>query len=187
MKRTLRARVVGSVSAVALAGGIVAGLTVGAGGGASAVGRRRATFHAGNVTNCAETGFPEHDPGRRRNGASDANVSGVVKTNVGSRSPAGQEVDITCCTAASRSRPSSSRAAPPTTCTRTRRFSAGARSRPALHLAAQPRAATCRRSATGSSATRSSAPEAGSLAVTKVVLPPDGTPVTPLPTATPPR
>lgn len=99
MQRTLRARVVGAVGAVALTVGIAVSVT---GGVAAAADPQpsdnRATFVPGNVTTCAGAGFPDSiQIGSPSNGnASDANVSGVVKTNAGTTQPGqGQEVDIT--------------------------------------------------------------------------------------------
>jgi len=100
MKRaTLRARVVGSVGAIALVAGLTASLTPGAGAAANPQpSDSRATMVAGNVTTCAGAGFAgDIQVGSSSNGnASDANISGVVKTNAGTTQPGvGQEVDIT--------------------------------------------------------------------------------------------
>jgi hypothetical protein len=56
----------------------------------------RATFVAGNVETCAEAGFPSAIRVAGEEGsASDANVSGTVKTNAGSVQPGvGTELDV---------------------------------------------------------------------------------------------
>ncbi|HEU5306105.1 MAG TPA: DUF5979 domain-containing protein [Acidimicrobiia bacterium] len=97
MQRTLRARVVGAASALAL----VAGLTVALAGVATAdsASDPRATFHdAANATTCAQVGFADAvQVGAQGSGsASDANVSGVVSTNSGPiHTGQGQELDVT--------------------------------------------------------------------------------------------
>jgi hypothetical protein len=99
MQRTLRARVVGTVSALALVAGLTASLTVGAGAAPNPQpSDSRATMVSGNVTTCAGAGFAgDIQVGSSSNSnASDANISGVVKTNAGTTQPGtGQEVDIT--------------------------------------------------------------------------------------------
>jgi hypothetical protein len=79
MQRTLRARVVGSVSAVALVAGLTVALTAGTAGAASPS-DDRADFHSGNVVNCGQIGLP-NDTLAFANGTNsidDGNVSGVV-------------------------------------------------------------------------------------------------------------
>jgi len=80
MKRaTLRARVVGSVSAVALVAGLTVALTAGSAGAASPS-DPRADFHGGNVVNCGQIGLPD-DTLAFANGTGsidDGNVSGTV-------------------------------------------------------------------------------------------------------------
>jgi hypothetical protein len=79
MRRTLRARVIGSVSAVALVAGLTVALTAGAAGAASPS-DDRADFHTGNVVNCGQIGLPG-DTLAFANGTDsidDGNVSGVV-------------------------------------------------------------------------------------------------------------
>src|SRR5690348_9478024 len=102
MRRTLRARVIGAAGAVALAAGITAGLTAGAGAAPNpSPSDNRATMVVGNVTTCAGAGFDgDIQVGSSSNtNASDANVSGVVKTNAGSTQPGvGEEVDISLLT-----------------------------------------------------------------------------------------
>src|SRR6478609_260054 len=100
MKRaTLRARVAGSVGAIALVAGLTASVTLGAGAAANPQpSDSRATMVAGNVTTCAGAGLAgDIQVGSSSNGnASDANISGVVKANAGTTQPGvGQEVDIT--------------------------------------------------------------------------------------------
>src|SRR6476646_866382 len=98
MQRTLRARVVTAAATVALATGLAAATTIGTAGAASpSPSDGRATFVAGNVTTCAAAGFPDSiQVGSSSNSnASDANVSGVVKTNAGTTQPGqGQELDV---------------------------------------------------------------------------------------------
>ena len=79
MQRTLRARVVGSVSAVALVAGLTVALTAGSAGAASPS-DPRADFHSGNVVNCAQIGFPNSTLAFANGTGSidDGNVSGVV-------------------------------------------------------------------------------------------------------------
>ena len=169
----------------ALAAGLTAGLTPGAGAAASPQpSDSRATMVAGNVTTCAGAGFAgDIQVGSSSNGnASDANISGVVKANAGTTQPGvGQEVDIT------RINPvhidvvvvkggpaynvySNPAVLPP------------ARSRPALHLPAEPG----RQRPDDQPLVRVYTPQeikSGSMQVSKVVAAPDGTPVTPLPTS----
>jgi hypothetical protein len=79
MQRTLRARVVGAVSAVALVAGLTVALTAGSAGAASPS-DPRADFHSGNVVNCGQIGLPD-DTLAFANGTGsidDGNVSGVV-------------------------------------------------------------------------------------------------------------
>jgi hypothetical protein len=99
MQRTLRARVVGSVSALALVAGLTASLTGGAGAAPNPQpSDSRATMVSGNVTTCAGAGFDgDIQVGSSSNSnASDANVQGVVKPNAGTTQPGtGEEVDIT--------------------------------------------------------------------------------------------
>src|SRR3954454_22941228 len=79
MQRTLRARVVGSVSAVALVAGLTVALTAGSAGAASPS-DVRADFHGGNVVNCAQIGLPDSFLAFANGTGSidDGNVSGVV-------------------------------------------------------------------------------------------------------------
>jgi hypothetical protein len=102
MQRTLRARVVGAASAVALVASLTVALTAGSANAADpSPSDARATFVPGNVTTCAAAGFPDSiQVGSSSNtNASDANVSGVVKTNAGTTQPGqGQEVDISLLT-----------------------------------------------------------------------------------------
>jgi hypothetical protein len=77
-RATLKARIAGSVGALALA----AGITVALGGtaGAASPSDDRADFHTGNVVNCAQIGLPD-DTLAFANGTDsidDGNVSGVV-------------------------------------------------------------------------------------------------------------
>jgi len=79
MQRTLRARITGSVSAVALVAGLTVALTAGSAGAASPS-DDRADFHSGNVVNCGQIGLP-NDTLAFANGTGsidDGNVSGVV-------------------------------------------------------------------------------------------------------------
>ena len=90
MRRTLRARVVGSVSALALVAGLTVALTAGSAGAASPS-DDRAAFHSGNAVNCSQTGFGE-DTLAFANGTGsidDGNVSGSVTggTNVNVDTP----------------------------------------------------------------------------------------------------
>ena len=80
MKRaTLRARVVGSVSAVALVAGLTVALTAGSAGAASPS-DTRADFHSGNVVNCGQIGLPNDTLAfaNGTDGIDDGNVSGTV-------------------------------------------------------------------------------------------------------------
>jgi hypothetical protein len=85
------------VTIAALAAGIIGVTALSA--SADSASDSRATFHDGNVTTCAAIGFGSDTqlPASPDNGDhSDANVSGVVKTNAGTVQPGtGQEVDIT--------------------------------------------------------------------------------------------
>ena len=84
---------------VALVAGLTVALTAGAGAAPDPQpSDSRATMVVGNVTTCSGAGFSDSiQVGSSSNGnASDANVSGVVKTNAGTTQPGvGQEVDIT--------------------------------------------------------------------------------------------
>ena len=102
MRRTPRARIFGAVSAVALAAGLTAGLTVVGAGAAPksdpTPSDSRAKMVVGNATTCAGAGFAGSiQVGSSSNGnAQDANVKGVVKTNAGlTQTGTGQEVNIT--------------------------------------------------------------------------------------------
>jgi hypothetical protein len=79
MQRTLRARVVGSVSAIALVAGLTVALSAGSAGAASPS-DPRADFHSGNVVTCAQIGFPDSTLAFAKGTASidDGNVSGEV-------------------------------------------------------------------------------------------------------------
>jgi hypothetical protein len=79
MQRTLRARVVGCVSAVALVAGLTVALTAGSAGAASPS-DDRADFHSGNVVNCAQIGLPDSILAfaNGTDSIDDGNVSGVV-------------------------------------------------------------------------------------------------------------
>jgi hypothetical protein len=79
MQRTLRARVVGSMSALALVAGLTVALTAGSAGAASPS-DPRADFHSGNVVNCGQIGFPDSTLAFANGTGSidDGNVSGVV-------------------------------------------------------------------------------------------------------------
>ena len=79
MQRTLRARVVGAVSAVALVAGLTVALTAGS-AGASSESDVRADFHSGNVVNCGQIGFPDSTLAfaNGTDSIDDGNVSGVV-------------------------------------------------------------------------------------------------------------
>jgi hypothetical protein len=102
MQRTLRARVIATMGAVALAAGLTAGLT----GSATAApspsqSDGRADMVIGNVTTCAglNLGNDIQVGSSSDSNASDANVSGVVKTNAGTTQPGvGEEVDISLLT-----------------------------------------------------------------------------------------
>ena len=188
MQRTLRARVVGSVGALALVAGLTAGLSTGAGAAADPQpSDSRATMVAGNVTTCAGAGFADSiQVGSPSNGnASDANVSGVVKTNAGATQPGvGQEVDISLLNGSVVIDAVIVKGGPAYNV-----YSNPAVLPPALgpdqHYISPLNPG-------GNVPTIShwfvcyhlgAPPEAGSLVVTKVVAAPDGTPLTPLPTS----
>jgi len=187
MQRSLRARVFGSVGALALAAGITAGLTTGASAAPNPQpSDSRATMVAGNVTTCAGAGFSgDIQVGSSSNSnASDANVSGVVKTNAGTTQPGvGQEVDITLLNGSVVIDAVIVKGGPAYNV-----YSNSAVLPPALgpdqHYISPLNPG-------GNVPTIShwfvcyslEAPAAGSLQVSKVVAAPDGTPVTPLPTS----
>jgi hypothetical protein len=173
------------VSAIALVTGMTLALTAGSSGAAQS--DSRATEVSGNVTTCAGAGFPDSiQVGSPSNGnASDANVSGVVKTNAGTTNPGqGQEVDVTLLTGSVEIDAVIVKGGPnynlytnptflPPTLAPDQHYIAplvGAGNVPTIsHWF------VCY--------TLTAPPETGSLRVTKVVGAPDGTPVTPLPTS----
>jgi hypothetical protein len=79
MQRTLRARIVGSMSALALVAGLTVALTAGSAGAASPS-DDRADFHSGNVVNCGQIGFPDSTLAfaNGTDSIDDGNVSGEV-------------------------------------------------------------------------------------------------------------
>ena len=98
MQRTLRARVVGSVSALALVAGLTVALTAGS-AVADTASDERATFSDGNVTTCEEIGLGDSiqlpDPTSNVS-ADDGAVKAVVETNSGPiHTGQGQEVNVT--------------------------------------------------------------------------------------------
>src|SRR4051794_7376995 len=99
MQSRLKGRIFAAVGVVAMTVGLTSGLTTGPAGAADPTpSDSRATFVPGNVTTCAAAGFPDSiQVGSPSNtSASDANVSGVVKTNAGTTQPGqGQELDVT--------------------------------------------------------------------------------------------
>jgi hypothetical protein len=176
------------LGALALAAGITAGLTVGAGAAPSpSPSDSRATMVAGNVTTCSGAGFSgDIQVGSSSNGnAADANVSGVVKTNAGTTQPGvGQEVDITLLTGSVtvdavivKGGPaynvySNSAVLPPALGPDQHYISP---LNPGGNVPTISHWFVCYRLATP--------PPTGSIRVTKVVAPPDGTPTSPLPTS----